>query len=290
MHRHEKGEWAYKTSTIQHAHNRWDNWQGWAKVIEARPHKRTPLSSCEKGSQRENDICFKAVHRWHYCLFRRLDHPHHQFRKCVGSTKASWITAIPNNGEWGGCQRTYLGHTAGSDRVAISENRAHAKRVYVWTASKLGMRSFLWTISFYRKFVPRIADYTGLLTLATAKTAPPRVHWTKEMVSAFDQLNLLLSNACVLTVPNGEDSFILQTDASASKKRIKYNSRQRVKKSYWITGVSDWSMTDIISKGEANCLGESGKDRLDGKKEQISGMATNITLKPPGRFDFKHPD
>ncbi len=49
-------------------------------------------------------------------------------------------------------------------------------------------------------------------------------------------------------------------------------------------------MTDIISKGEANCLGESGKDRLDGKKEQISGMATNITLKPPGRFDFKHPD
>ena len=81
--------------------------------------------------------------------------------------------------------------------------------------TKKGLRSFLGSISYYRKFVKNISNLTAVLTPSTLHLAPSKVLLSEVMVRAFHKLKSSLVNLCVLTVPVLSDHFILQTDASA---------------------------------------------------------------------------
>ena len=68
-------------------------------------------------------------------------------------------------------------------------------------------------LCYHRAFIRRFADYSSLLTPATAKFAPDQVQWTGPMQQAFVSLNNSLCDHVILCVPCPSDSFVLCTDA-----------------------------------------------------------------------------
>ena len=96
--------------------------------------------------------------------------------------------------------------------ISIPEARAKAMKEFVKPSTKKGLRSFLGSINYYRRFVPNISENTARLTPATSKSAPGRLQWTKDMEAAFHHLCLV--NVYLLNVPTIADVFTLHTDAS----------------------------------------------------------------------------
>ena len=67
---------------------------------------------------------------------------------------------------------------------------------------------------FYRKYVNMLANQTAVLSPATSKSAPNRVQWTVEMVSAFEAICISIAHACCITIPTPDDDMSIATDAS----------------------------------------------------------------------------
>ena len=118
--------------------------------------------------------------------------------------------------EWAKSNLEYLGHRIGEGRIAIPEDRVTAIAMCVKPTTKKGVRAFLGTSGYYRKFVPGYGRIAKPLTMMTRKSEPERVHWTLEGEQAFSLLCELLCNACMLTIPTMWDQYRLQTDASGA--------------------------------------------------------------------------
>ncbi len=108
----------------------------------------------------------------------------------------------------------YLGHQIGCGQVAVPEVRVRSMADFMKPVTKKQLRSFLGSMSYYRKFVEGFAKMSALLTLATSLSSPSRVNWTEEMTSAFKQMRESLCVRVVLFVPVRSDLFCLYTDAS----------------------------------------------------------------------------
>jgi len=67
--------------------------------------------------------------------------------KCAG------LTANPAKCRWGGWSVEFLGHQIGGGRMSLPSHRAEAFREYSRPVTKKGLRSFLWAIGFYRRYV-----------------------------------------------------------------------------------------------------------------------------------------
>ena len=74
------------------------------------------------------------------------------------------------------------------------------------------IRRFLDMTSWYRKFLKGFATLAEPLTRLTKKDH--RYEWTDEQQEAFDHIRAFVSSAPILSRPNFEEQFVLQTDAS----------------------------------------------------------------------------
>ena len=124
------------------------------------------------------------------------------------------LTANPKKCRWGGHSIEFLGHQVGGGRMSMPHHRAQALSRYTRPLTKKGLRAFLGSIGFYRRYVNKLANQTAILTPLTTKQAPQRVEWTEEGKSAFTCICDVISNACSLCIPLPSDSFSLVTDAS----------------------------------------------------------------------------
>ena len=93
-------------------------------------------------------------------------------------------------------------------------HRVKALAEYTPPVTKKGLRAFLGSIGFYRRYVQKLANQTALLTPLTAKQAPQRVEWTAEGKCAFDVICTHFCNVCELHIPLVEDKLSIVTDAS----------------------------------------------------------------------------
>lgn len=73
------------------------------------------------------------------------------------------------------------------------------------------VENFCGFANYHRNF---IKDFAKLATPLYAITGKRQFHWGEEQQSAFEKVKLALTNAPVLVIPNLEDTFILDTDAS----------------------------------------------------------------------------
>ena len=103
----------------------------------------------------------------------------------------------------------YLGHKVRSGHLAVPEARAKAMQDYIISKTKKVLRSFLRSITYYRKFIPNIADYTAKLTPETAKAAPSHIQWEEDNRNAFYPLK------SVLVTVNIPAEFVIQMDDNA---------------------------------------------------------------------------
>ncbi len=106
----------------------------------------------------------------------------------------------------------YLGHIVSSEGVATDPEKV--KAVAEWPTPKCvrDVRSFLGLASYYRKFIRRFAEIASPLHALTEKSR--EFAWTESCQGAFDELKDRLQSAPILSYPNPEGDFVLDTDAS----------------------------------------------------------------------------
>lgn len=112
------------------------------------------------------------------------------------------------------CQRvTYVGHlvTAGGG-VDPDPSKVECVANFPVPHSIKDVRSFLGLTSYYRRF---IKDYARIsYPLRQILQDNQKFTWTEDMQHSFDELRQRLTTAPVLTCPDFNQPFVLQTDAS----------------------------------------------------------------------------
>ena len=124
------------------------------------------------------------------------------------------LTANPRKCRWGGKSVQFLGHQVGAGEMSIPAHRVEALKNYNRPTTKKGLRAFLGSVGFYRRYVNKLAEQTATLTPLTAKQAPQRMEWTDEGMLAFNNICNFTSNACALCIPLPSDILSIVTDAS----------------------------------------------------------------------------
>ena len=89
--------------------------------------------------------------------------------------------------------------------------RRHLKKMPVLKNLK-EVKQFLGLVGYYRKFVPRFADISRVLTHLTKKHI--EFKWTPEFENYFQILKEFLQQAPILKYPDPQASYTLYTDAS----------------------------------------------------------------------------
>lgn len=109
---------------------------------------------------------------------------------------------------------TFLGHKLGDGGVHTIEEKVHAVMDWPTPGSVLDLKSFLGLASYYRRFVKGFSCIAAPLFNLLRKGVPFK--WTKECDKAFATLQRALVEAPVLSPPDINLHFILDTDASST--------------------------------------------------------------------------
>ena len=141
------------------------------------------------------------------------DHIQHIDTVLTALTEAG-LTASPRKCKWAGKSVQFLGHQVGAGQMAIPSHRVEALQNYNHPTTKKGLRAFLGSIGFYRRYVNKLAEQTAILTPLTAKQAPQQVEWSDEGTLAFHRICHEISNTCALCIPLPTDTLSIVTDAS----------------------------------------------------------------------------
>ena len=75
-----------------------------------------------------------------------------------------------------------------------------------------GIRSFLGLTGYYRRFIPKYAHRSQLLTMLTQKNT--KWQWSKEQENAFEGLKSALSKAPMLRPPQWGKPWIIDCDSN----------------------------------------------------------------------------
>ena len=92
--------------------------------------------------------------------------------------------------------------------------KTEAVKTFPMPRTKKQVRAFLGLTGYYRRFIPNYSSVAVPLTDLTKKDGPSKVIWSEKCDHAFRQLKELLCNAPLLSTPDFDRSFVLQTDAS----------------------------------------------------------------------------
>ena len=93
-------------------------------------------------------------------------------RGVLEALREAGLRAKPNKCVWGARSLEYLGHEIGNGLVSLPEARVKALSDYHKPKKQMGLRAFLGTAVYYRRFIPDFARWAGLLFDALKKGAP----------------------------------------------------------------------------------------------------------------------
>ena len=106
----------------------------------------------------------------------------------------------------------YLGHIISTDGIRPLPDKLKSIQDMPAPTNPKEIRQFLGLAGYYRKFVPRFADYSRALTKLTRKDA--KFVWSKECEVSFQFLKNALCTEPILKYPDLDKSYTLFTDAS----------------------------------------------------------------------------
>ena len=135
-------------------------------------------------------------------------------QQVLDKLRAAGLTSNPAKCHWGGTRMEFLGHLVGEGTMSVPQHRVKSLESYTRPTTKRGLRAFLGSVGFYRRYLNLLAEQTAILTPLTSKLAPSRIVWTHECESAFTHICMHISKCCQLCIPLPEDVFAIVTDAS----------------------------------------------------------------------------
>ena len=108
----------------------------------------------------------------------------------------------------------FLGHTLQKNSVEPQVETVGQILNTKRSKTKKERRSLLGMINFYPRYIPNCAEIIAPITKLTKNRAPNNVEWGDRQEKAFSEIKRLLSNEPILKLPDLNQEFILQTDAS----------------------------------------------------------------------------
>ena len=106
----------------------------------------------------------------------------------------------------------YLGHLISADGIQPLPEKLESITKMPTPRSPKEVKQFLGLVGYYRKFIPRFADISRVLTHLTKKDM--EFKWTPECKNCFQILKEFLQQAPILRYPDPQASYTLYTDAS----------------------------------------------------------------------------
>ena len=135
-------------------------------------------------------------------------------RELFGRLHRAGLTVKRSKCRFGFTKLEYVGHEVGSGEVAMTQENIDKIRAAAQPTNKKTLRSFLGLAGYYRNHIPNFSSIALPLTNLTKKKQPNVLQWGEEQENSFVTLKELLTSNPVLQLPNFEQSFVLQTDAS----------------------------------------------------------------------------
>ena len=105
----------------------------------------------------------------------------------------------------------YLGHIISGDGVAMDADKVAAVATWPQLRSTRGLRGFLGLAGYYRKFIQGFGVIAAPLTRLLHRDA---FSWDEEAEAAFQALKGALTTGPVLQMPNFDEQFMEDCDAS----------------------------------------------------------------------------
>lgn len=111
-------------------------------------------------------------------------------------------------------QVAYLGHLISARGVEADPQKLAAISSWPTPTSVKALRSFLGLTGYYRRFIQHYGTICQPLTALLQKNKV--FHWSPEAAAAYDKLKTALTTPPVLALPNFDEEFIIEADASGS--------------------------------------------------------------------------
>ena len=108
----------------------------------------------------------------------------------------------------------YLGHIVGGGTHTPDPEKLKAVENLIFPKTKKQMKSFIGLISYYRGYIPHLADLAKCLTDMTKRNGPTILKPDAEALEAFNVLKHKLVTPPILRCPDFSLPFIIQADAS----------------------------------------------------------------------------
>ena len=108
----------------------------------------------------------------------------------------------------------YLGFSLGNNSLSPLPNKIKAIVDMPLPQTKKQLRSFIGTVSFYRKFISNFADILSPVNILLKKFSSNKLEWTNEQIKRIQILKDKLVQSPILTLPDYSKVFYLRTDAS----------------------------------------------------------------------------
>ena len=106
----------------------------------------------------------------------------------------------------------FLGHVVSAEGIFVDPKKIEAILKWERPTNMTEIRSFLGLAGYYRRFVEGFSAIASLMTKLTRKEV--KFEWSKECEQSFQELKKRLTTAPVLTLPEGQEGFIVYSDAS----------------------------------------------------------------------------
>ena len=121
------------------------------------------------------------------------DHVRH-VRQVLDKLRPAGLMANPAKCHWGGTRMEFLGHLVGEGTMSVTQHRVESLATYTKHTTKKGLRAFLGSVGFYRRYLELLAEHIAVFTPSLLSWLPPGLSGPSSVSQPSHQYARILQN------------------------------------------------------------------------------------------------